>query len=398
MKRYIGIMLLAVMIVMSLQQPVQAASASISIETDTPTVKVGDTLTVRLVLQGTVRLGGFEAFLTYNPAALEFRGSDGPIAGGEGYLRISDQEPMERVKKRTYEITFEALAVGGSEVAIKDKAYIYEDDTGNEMSVSSNSLFVKVEATEEASDNARLGTLKVNPTGLVPEFAPETTRYELEVGSEIHSLVISAVPEDPGATVTVTGNQDFAEGENLVEITVKAENSDTQVYEIYVKKEKSILDEDALDKEQEISQTFQVKQAGEGFEIYGNYHYYVTEAPHAALEALPEEHELYLLEMNGMKIPAYKAVQGKGDATTEVLVYVEGRTLDAEEAGFYELRLEDGRMTRLRTVVREKEIEVIQEVDTENTQLLYLIIVVLAVICAFLGIGLIHAGGRRRRL
>ena len=52
---------------------VQAASASISIETEETTIQVGDIITVRLVIESADRLGDFEAFLTYQASVLEFR-------------------------------------------------------------------------------------------------------------------------------------------------------------------------------------------------------------------------------------------------------------------------------------------------------------------------------------
>lgn len=372
---------------------VQAASASISIETEDALVQVGDTVTVELVLQGTTRLGGFEAFLTYNPSALEFQSADGPVAGGEGMLRISDMEPMERTKKRIYTITFTAVGVGGCEIAMRDKAHVYEDEGGNEMSVSSNSLSVKVEAAAEAGSNTRLKTLKVSPAGLIPEFAPEITEYELQAEGEVSALVISAVPEDEAATVAVTGNQNFSEGENLVEITVKAENTDVQVYRIRVYKNAGLPAEDGKTENGEGASRdgFSVTENGDGFDLAGSYHVHVTEAPQAAMAEIPE-YEPYTLVLYGSRIPAYRKAAESGDPVS-VLVYVSGTP---EETGFYEFQMEERNLVRLKTILQEKEVEIIKEVDTEDPWILYIIIVVLALVCAFLGIGLIQAGRRRR--
>ncbi len=403
----------------------QAASASISIEADETTLQVGEKITVRLVIESADRLGDFEAFLTYQSSVLEFEEAEAPATGGEGIIRISDIEPMERTRKRTYELMFRAIGIGGCEIAIQNKAHVYADDGGKEMSVSSNTLSLQVKPSDEASSETRLQELKISPGSLIPEFSAETEKYQVEVG-DITSLVISAVPEDTKATVAVQGNEEFSDGENLVEITVTAENADSRVYRIQVFKnvpasgngssaeggvtgetENGGLEGETGENEpggteehsDQETEAFSIKEKGDSLEFSGQFRYLVSEAPQTAVSGLPEGYVPYSLLLFGKKIPAYQN-SSEGMAAEEpskVLVYVEGSiAADGElrkgQAGFYEFDTESKSMEKIQFRTLEKETESWKEVDTEAPWILYIIIVGLTALCTILGIVLIQVG------
>ncbi len=69
------------------------------------------------------------------------------------------------------------------------------------------------------------------------EFDKYTSEYKITVGSDVASLDISALAEDSSARVEITGNEGFKEGENIVTITVTAENGSTREYKLVVTKE-----------------------------------------------------------------------------------------------------------------------------------------------------------------
>ena len=84
------------------------------------------------------------------------------------------------------------------------------------------------------SDNANLQSLTLDVEGLSPAFNKNTIEYYLVVSLEVEEIKIDAVPEDNKSTVTVSGNKNLIEGENKVQIAVKAENGNTKVYTIMV--------------------------------------------------------------------------------------------------------------------------------------------------------------------
>lgn len=69
-------------------------------------------------------------------------------------------------------------------------------------------------------------------------FKASTTSYTVNVDKTVTSLGIKAIANNSKATVKITGDENFAVGENVVKITVTAENGNVTVYEIKVVKSK----------------------------------------------------------------------------------------------------------------------------------------------------------------
>lgn len=89
---------------------------------------------------------------------------------------------------------------------------------------------------EEKSNNVNLKSLEIEEQELSPAFSPETTSYTIQIAEEVTKLEIKAEAEDEKATVTIKGNEELKEGENIITITVTAEDGTTKNYEIKVAK------------------------------------------------------------------------------------------------------------------------------------------------------------------
>lgn len=100
------------------------------------------------------------------------------------------------------------------------------------------------EDEEEKSTNKALKELVVENYQLTPEFNSQTTKYSLTLKDSDEKLNIKATPEDEKATVDITGNGDFKVGNNIVKITVTAEDGTARIYTITVSKtnEDGVLD------------------------------------------------------------------------------------------------------------------------------------------------------------
>ena len=94
----------------------------------------------------------------------------------------------------------------------------------------------KEEKKEEKSTNKALKELVVENYELTPNFDPQTTKYSLTLKDTDEKLNIKATPEDEKATTDITGNGDFKVGNNIVKITVTAEDGTTRIYTITVSK------------------------------------------------------------------------------------------------------------------------------------------------------------------
>lgn len=85
------------------------------------------------------------------------------------------------------------------------------------------------------SSNNYLQLLEIS--GYEIDFERNTYEYKISVDSDVTELDIRAVAEDTGSRVEITGNENFKVGENIVTITVTAENGEIREYKLIVDKE-----------------------------------------------------------------------------------------------------------------------------------------------------------------
>jgi len=110
---------------------------------------------------------------------------------------------------------------------------------------TSKTYGVTVNRAAPASDN-NLSALTVTPGTLVPDFAPNTTTYSVEVSSDVANVIVSATKSDPNAVMSgdvtagagvPTGQQPFPLIPLLpvtVSITVTAPNGDSKLYSVVI--------------------------------------------------------------------------------------------------------------------------------------------------------------------
>ena len=98
-----------------------------------------------------------------------------------------------------------------------------------------------IETTEEKSSNTYLRSITVDAEGLTPEFQKDILEYYLIIDISVEEIEVNAVPEDTKSTVIVRGNKDLIEGENTVDIIVRAENGTSRTYKIYVTRTKDFI-------------------------------------------------------------------------------------------------------------------------------------------------------------
>ena len=136
-------------------------------------------------------------------------------------------------------------------VPIEEKASVEitktseEVKTGNVININVTSpdgnttKTYKVTLKVEKSSNANLSELTSSVGQLVPVFNKGTYTYSVDVSSEVNSIIISAKAESEKAQVSGTGLYELHSGENVINITVTAENGSSNVYSVIVNKEKS---------------------------------------------------------------------------------------------------------------------------------------------------------------
>lgn len=81
----------------------------------------------------------------------------------------------------------------------------------------------------------KLAELKIDRVNFESTFKPEIYSYDLNLTSFVDKLDITATPNQADATVEITGNQDFKEGENIIIILLtSADGEETANYQIKV--------------------------------------------------------------------------------------------------------------------------------------------------------------------
>ena len=228
-------------------QKAEASSASLTFSANSQNVRVGDVLEVTLTISADVAPGDFEGYISYDDNRLQYVTGPDCMTGGEGILKIRDEEPGSTSNVRKYTMYFKAVKIGSCTIAMRGAPEVYEADAGYLMSVSSTDLNVEIQADIKASSDASLETLKVSKGELVPEFSPTCFSYTLEVPYETTSLIVSAVAKDTASEVKIEGNTSLAVGRNRVLVMVTAEDGTVEKYIIYTDR----LDESTVPAESE---------------------------------------------------------------------------------------------------------------------------------------------------
>ena len=92
------------------------------------------------------------------------------------------------------------------------------------------------QVTYKGSNNNYLKSLSVKGYNLNKEFKKESLTYFIEVDENTDSISVNTEKDDSNSKVFINGNTNLKSGLNKVLITVVAENGNTKVYRIYVKK------------------------------------------------------------------------------------------------------------------------------------------------------------------
>lgn len=348
----------------------QAAMASIDLQTESDTVRVGDEFEVTLWInvqpaegespQAAI-IGDFEAYLIYNADVMEFVTAPSCITGGAGMLRIADMGADASVGSRKYVIRFRAIARGVSDVSLDSRPIVYTYGMDEAMSVSSNVLTLAVEAAQDASDNANLSALKVSPGKLSPAFATTVREYEATVPYETEMLVVSALTEDENAVVGVNGSTELKVGRNTVVVTVTAENGTEKRYYLYVTREKEAPEPTKAPEKPEpvgFEKGLHASQTEGGILLSFGGSYKVSEEDSAYVA--PTGYEETVLYVDGIRIKAY-VKRDTPDADFYVLVLTDELGI----SGYYRYDREQQTLQRY----DESRIELRQVVEEDNSAL-----------------------------
>lgn len=96
---------------------------------------------------------------------------------------------------------------------------------------------IEEEPEEEPKEELRLANLEIKDFTLTPVFSKDTYSYVINIDKDkqqISTLDISAVANDENAKVTIQGNDNFKDGENIIYIILESEDGQKVTYQIVV--------------------------------------------------------------------------------------------------------------------------------------------------------------------
>lgn len=146
----------------------------------------------------------------------------------------------------------------------------------SEDRTQSNVYTIEVTKTDnESSANTNLEILAVENVLLNPPFEPNITQYNVNISNQLSNLNIFAVPEDPNATVQINGNSNLNEGNNLITITVTAQNGFSKklyVLDVYKRNynEEIIFKNEQEDNIHKLEEIYQLEKTSENSNILIN--------------------------------------------------------------------------------------------------------------------------------
>ena len=218
-KKIIVYMIMCFVIIMAMAPKVQAAGLVIAFSKST--ANVGDTITVKVTgneVKGNVKLTvSGNATLKEDTVSLD----NGPASvdldvTGTGSIKVvaTSVDDMQDSETGTPYSTGGTITVEGTS----------DSDSSNDTT------------TEQESSNANLSNLGIRPNDF-SGFKPGTTTYNVTVPEDVESVEVYATAQDSAATVSGTGSQTLAYGENTLSVVVTAEDGTTKTYTINITRE-----------------------------------------------------------------------------------------------------------------------------------------------------------------
>ena len=179
--------------------------------------------------------------------SIKFNASNATITGGTGNW-------CDRGKSFT--VTAKATAAGSATISLvgvdATDSDTLKDYSGKTISSKTITVSKKTSgsgssgggtttpSTPKSSDNT-LKSLTVSEGTLSPAFSSNTTEYTLELGPSVSKINVKGVANHDKASISGNGDIDLTVGENIIKITVTAENGNPKVYKI-----KAIVDDAPL--------------------------------------------------------------------------------------------------------------------------------------------------------
>ena len=215
-------------------------------------IKNGDEFSFTINLTN-IHISAFDIQIYFNNELLEYiSGPENTNVVGSKIITVWYDETGGENPKQNCELvkyTFKVKEIENEYIAIRGEFYNAEGiqvqsfTDGIEMIANKETQTEMIDISEESevtSNNSKLKNLRFNHEGITPVFSPDITEYYF-LTEDLSTLEVTAIPENTKSEVDVTGNTNFQEGLNTIQINVTSpdKTSKTQ-YTIWVTKTKDL--------------------------------------------------------------------------------------------------------------------------------------------------------------
>ncbi len=271
--------LLIILIFMNI--PMSLAKSEITVTFNKENIQVGEDVGLKINIAN-VDIASFTLEIYFNETNLEY------ISGPENsnysngrilYIWVSETgENKSNIDIGTF--LFKGKEDGVSNIVVTGEFYNSEgkqiqlENGKKEIRIGVNNAQNQEEQIAESnlSDNTNLSILRINEEGISPDFSPDIKEYYFIADKNINKLEVTAIPENPNAVVTITGNDNFIIGKNTIDIKVESEDkTKIDIYRIFVTRAENIEMANAN------LETLAIRQATLNPEFDNNVTYYKAE-------------------------------------------------------------------------------------------------------------------------
>lgn len=330
MKRFaklLAVCLAAALIVSAAVMPASAINASVTIKPSTATPENGKQFTVSVTFAAKGMMG-IGCRLTYNPDVLTLVPDNNEVTAPGPGLAYLVYFSNNEVSSKTFTVRFKTKAVGDSTIAVDydgERSGVVGSDESQAQPRTSTTVSIIDPAL---SNNANLKALSVSSGTLTPGFSPNTTIYRVTVPFNVTTFTVSAVPDDKGAAVSLSGGEDLKVGENVRTVTVKAPSGVRKTYTIHITRlaEGEVMPEDGENPNGETPKDDPLWATWHGAD------YFVADKLDNV--EMPAGFTVGMASYNGIDVPA--AVSADGSVT---LLYLLNDTRDAGNFFIYDAEL-----------------------------------------------------------
>ncbi len=224
------------------------AETQMNIISDKKEMQIDDEINIKMEITD-AQIAAFTLEIYWDSSILEY--IKGPENSNNSNNRIiytwvsntgKNQQDIE-----TEQFQFKVLKEENANIAVLGEFY---NEEGKKLEIDNTNIELEVKKNENntteiaekknrvgSSDSASLSVLRLNHEGISPEFQKDQKEYYFVTDTKIDNLEVTAIPENPNATVNITGNQNLKIGKNLIEIhVISQDKTKEETYKINVTK------------------------------------------------------------------------------------------------------------------------------------------------------------------